>query len=233
MYDKETERVRKRYDRISRFYDAFVWGIEGRLFRRLRKETLGRLEGRILEVGVGTGKNLQYYSSRAEVTGIDISARMLEKAKVRAKDSSAKVTLYEMDAQELTFGDSTFDYVVATFVLCSVPDPVRTAEEMRRVVKPRGKIILIEHVLSRYRLIALFEHVHNPLTSTLFGFNVNRDTKANIEKANLCIISDEELGLFDIFRRFTCSRGTCSGRFHYSFPDIALSILKGSTARGC
>lgn len=84
---------------------------------------------------------------------------------------------------------------------------MRRDDGMRRVVKPRGRIILIEHVLSRYRLIALFEHVHNPLTSTLFGFNVNRDTKGNIEKANLCIISDEEIGLFDIFRRFTCSKG--------------------------
>ncbi len=131
---------------------------------------------------------------------------MLEKAKSRVEGSKAAVTLRQMDAQQLEFKDNTFDYVVGTFVLCSIPNPVKAVMEMRRVVKPKGRIFLIEHVLSRYKLIALWEQVHNPLTRTLFGFNVNRDTRRNIEKAGLHILNDEELAFFDVFRRFTCSK---------------------------
>ena len=111
-----------------------------------------------------------------------------------------------MDAENLNFTDSEFDYVVATFALCSVPDPVRTVKEMKRVLKPNGRIILIEHVLSKNKLIALLERLHNPLTSGLLGFNVDRDTKSNIEKAGVRVERDENLALLDVFRKFTCPK---------------------------
>jgi len=78
---------------------------------------------------------------------------------------------------------------------------------MKRVLKKDGQIIFIEHVLSGNRFIALLEHIYNPLTRTLFGFNVNRDTKSNIEKARLKINKDEKLAFHDVFRKFTCSKG--------------------------
>ena len=105
----------------------------------------------------------------------------------------------------MDFEDNSFDYVIATFVFCSVPDPVKGLEEIRRVLKPEGRIILIEHVLSNYKTIAVFEHLHNPITKTFFGFNVNRDTKNNILKAGIKIEEDKELALFDVFRKFTCT----------------------------
>lgn len=200
---QDTTKVQRKYDRIAKYYDFFKNQIEKRLFRRLRRETLERLSGEILEIGVGTGKNLPFYNKKAKVVAIDISPNMLEKAKNRAKDLSLNVRFHIMDAENLNFADSEFNYVVATFVLCSVPDPIRTLKEMKRVLKTSGKIILLEHVLSNNRLIALWEHIHNPFTSTFLGFNVNRDTRSNIEKAGVEIKRDDNLAFLDIFRRFT------------------------------
>ena len=205
MYS-ETIRVQKRYDRFARFYDAVEFLIERKLFKKLRKETLNKLQGKILDIGIGTGKNLPYYNAKAEVTGIDISRKMLEKAKKKAKTLGIKVKIHLMDAQRLKFKDNSFDYVIGTFVLCSIPDPVKAASEMKRVVKKNGKIILMEHVLSKYWPIALWEKIHNPVTKRLFGFNVNRDTKQNIIKSGLHVNKDERLAFFDVFRRFTCTK---------------------------
>jgi demethylmenaquinone methyltransferase/2-methoxy-6-polyprenyl-1,4-benzoquinol methylase len=206
VYDKATQKTKKRYDRFSRFYDGMEVFVEKRLFKNFRKETLGKLNGKMLEIGVGTGKNLPHYNSKAEVTGIDLSSGMLEKAKVKGEKLKLDVKLYEMDAQKLKFKNNSFDYVVGSFVLCSIPDPVKALKEIRRVVKPKGKIIFLEHVLSKYKLLAFWEHLHNPITSQVFGFNVNRDTKQNIIKSGLDINYDERLAFFDVFRRFTCSK---------------------------
>jgi ubiquinone/menaquinone biosynthesis C-methylase UbiE len=203
---KETIKVQERYDRVAKIYDFFEGWIEKRLFAKFRKDMLGSLQGDILEIGVGTGKNLSYYNPKAKVTAVDISPRMIDRAIGRAECIDLNVTFYCMDAQKLEFPHELFDYVVDTFVLCSVPDPVKTLKEMKRVLKKNGRIILIEHVLSKNKAIALWEHIHNPLTRRVFGFNVNRDTRRNIEKAKLTINKDEHLALSDVFRKFTCSR---------------------------
>lgn len=203
---QETARAKARYDRIARFYDLMETLVETRLFKRYREETLENLEGDILEIGVGTGKNLPFYSSKARVTAIDISPRMMKGAKVRASSVNPQVHLQLMDAEHLEFPDRSFDYVVGTFVLCSIPDPVGALREMKRVVRKDGKILFVEHVLSKRRAVAIIENLINPLVRMLFGFNVNRDTRSNIEKAGLFVNVDEELAMGDVFRRFTCAR---------------------------
>ncbi|MBR9680460.1 MAG: class I SAM-dependent methyltransferase [Candidatus Altiarchaeota archaeon] len=204
MNEKATQRVQKRYDRIAKFYDGFESLVEKRFFGKFRANTFNKLEGKILEVGVGTGKNLRYYNKRAKVTGIDISQNMLKRAVQKNKDLGLNAKLYQMDAQKMKFKSNTFDYVVSSFVFCSIPEPIQALKEVKRVMKKGGTAIFIEHVLSKYKLIALLEHIHNPLTSRLFGFNVNRNTRKNIEEANLKIVKDKNLAFFDVFRKFTC-----------------------------
>ncbi|MFQ5475352.1 MAG: methyltransferase domain-containing protein, partial [Candidatus Nanoarchaeia archaeon] len=201
-----TEFVKNRYDYYSKFYDIFEFFPE-MLFRRWRKKYIALLKGSILEVGVGTGKNLQYYSKESKVTGIDFSSKMLAKAIKESNRLKSDHSLLQMDAQRLQFKDNTFDSVLCTFVLCSVPNPVRALKEMKRVCKPNGNIMIIEHVLSKNRLIAFFQRIHNPITLFLFGFNITRDTVSNIKKAGLKIMTEKNLTSNDVFKLVICRPG--------------------------
>ncbi len=209
--NKQTLKVQKKYDRISYFYDFLENIIEKSRFSKWRKELLKNLKGNILEIGVGTGKNLKYYNKNAKITGIDISPKMLERAKKKIKELKNKnIRLLLMDAQNLKFKPNTFDYIVNTFVLCSVPEPVKVLKEMKKVLKKNGKILMLEHVKSNHFLIKIFQHIHNPITKILFGFNVNRDTIKNIKKAGFKNIKQKNLAFFDVFKRIeikNCERG--------------------------
>lgn len=136
-----------KYNRIAPVYDLIDLPLELFFFRRWRKEALSGLTGKVLEVGIGTGRNLKYYPLHSSVIGIDYSERMLEKARKKATGMK-NVTLLLMDAEHLEFPDNSFDYIVSTFVLCSVPDPVKALKEIRRVLKPSGELIAIEYIHS-------------------------------------------------------------------------------------
>lgn len=180
---KHTETIKKRYDRISSLFDV----IDHMIRDSWRKDLLENLQGNILEVGVGTGANLRYYPANVHVTGIDFSPKMLAKAYEKVNRSKAKVVLREMDAQHMDFPDNTFDAVVSTCVFCSVPNPVKGFQEIRRVVKPDGKIVMLEHMRSENGLVGKMLDLINPLTVRIVGANVNRKTIKNIEKAGLKI----------------------------------------------
>jgi ubiquinone/menaquinone biosynthesis C-methylase UbiE len=139
-----TEKIKKRYNRTAIFYDM----MDRMIPTDLRRKALSEAGGKVLEVGVGTRKNLQYYPADCEVTGIDFSPGMLAKAREKVQLAKVPVTLLEMDAENMDFADNMFDTVVATCVFCSVPHPVEGLKEVRRVCKPEGKIILLEHVRS-------------------------------------------------------------------------------------
>ena len=147
----------------------------------------------MLEVGVGTGKNLNYYPEGVEATGIDFSPRMLTKAEKRANDLGIEVDLKEMDAQQLSFPDHSFDTVFATFVFCSVPDPVLGLREMRRVCKPDGILLLLEHMRPGNRLLGLVFDALNPMVVRMMGANINRKTMDNIREAGWTVEVEEHL----------------------------------------
>ena len=178
-----TAKTRERYDRVARFYDQMERGSERR-FGPMRAALWSRVTGpRVLEAGVGTGKNMPSYPPGMAITAIDLSPRMLERAEARAKRLNAAVTLQLADVQALPFPDQSFDTVVATFVFCSVPDPVLGLAELRRTLTPGGQLLLLEHVLSRRPFLRLLMRLANPLAVRMAGANINRETVANVERA--------------------------------------------------
>jgi SAM-dependent methyltransferase len=134
----QTTHTRRAYDRHARFYDALEWPVEQLLYRRWRKALWQRIEGpEVIEIGVGTGKNVPYYPEGVQVTAVDLSEGMLARARRALQRHPEKaVALYLMDAERLDFDDDTFDEAVATFVFCSVPDP-RAPACRRRGARPR------------------------------------------------------------------------------------------------
>jgi ubiquinone/menaquinone biosynthesis C-methylase UbiE len=183
------EKIRRRYDRVAAIYDIFEHPMELMALKKWRKEIADELAGCVLEVGVGTGKNIAYYPENLDITAIDFSGKMLEKAKNRADKLKKDVTLIQMDVQNLTFPDNSFDYIFTTCVFCSVPDPVKGLSEIRRVCKPDGRIIMIEHVRSKNKVIGALMDFLNPIIVNLYGANINRRTVNNVMLAGFTEIS--------------------------------------------
>lgn len=146
--DKQTEKIKRRYNRVSIIYDLLEKPMEAMALGKWRIEVMKELSGKVLEVGVGTGKNIEFYPSHLNITGIDFSERMMKRAINKATELKKDVQFELMDVQEMTFADETFDSIFTTCVFCSVPDPIKGLQEMKRVCKKGGKIILIEHVRS-------------------------------------------------------------------------------------
>ncbi len=189
------EAVTRAYDRAARFYDIYDAPMEAFGTRRRRRRLLRRATGRVLEVGVGTGRNLEHYPHGVEIVGIDVSEGMLERARRRAAGRSG-VTLLHADAQDLPFADDSFDTAVATCVFCSVADPVRGLRELKRVVRPSGRVLLLEHVRPRNPILGKIADLLSPLTRRIFGFNVNRRTEDNIAAAGLEIVDVRRSGVW-------------------------------------
>jgi len=193
--DMATEVVRKRYDRRAPLYDLMEGFAEMLGLGKWRKEQWGKVAaGSILEVGVGTGKNFPYYPPDTEITAIDFSEKMLSRARDKACKQGIKVRLLPMDVQKLDFVDNTFDNVVATFVFCSVPDPLKGLAEVKRVCKPGGKVILLEHVLSANRPMAGLMNRANPVVAKIMGANINRRTVENVTRSGLVVERVTDLG---------------------------------------
>lgn len=192
--------TRKRYQRNSAWYDKMGRLMEKRLLpwrKRIWELATGP---KILEVGIGTGRNLALVPSNFQVTGIDLTPGMLEKAQRRAAELGVQVDLQIGDVQRLTFADASFDTIIATCVFCSVPDPILGFREIKRVLKPKGKLILLEHMRSPNPVMGKFMDLINPLMVRLMGANINRRTLENIQSADLEIKESEDLDRSGMFK---------------------------------
>lgn len=198
--DNRTETIRKRYDRVAKIYDFMEKPMEVSKFSNWRKEAIKELYGNVLEVGVGTGKNIEYYPESLKVTGIDFSSKMLEKARKKSQKLNQEIRLIQMDAQNMEFEDNSFDSVYTTCVFCSVPNPVKGLKEIRRICKENGKIVMLEHVRSEKQLIGALMDIFNPVTVGAYGANINRRTVSNIESAGFKNIEVVDLWL-DIVKK--------------------------------
>jgi len=189
-----SNRTRRRYDRLAFAYDVLEAPLERLRFAGWRKRLRNRIAGpAALEVGVGTGKNFPYYPSGVQVVGIDLSPHMLMRARRKTSKLDLNVDLREMDVQSLDIPDHCFDTVFATFVFCSVPDPVAGLRELRRICKPSGRLLLIEHMRPENIVLGLIFDVLNPMVVRMMGANINRRTMDNILSAGWTVRIEENL----------------------------------------
>ncbi|HKK44920.1 MAG TPA: class I SAM-dependent methyltransferase [Balneolaceae bacterium] len=207
---KQTQHTRNRYNAFSTIYDLMEWPIEQFLYRPWRTKLWDQVKGpKVLEIGIGTGKNISYHPKDISITGIDLSPKMLQHARKYAGQSHVEnLDLLEMDAQQLTFPDNTFDDTVATFAFCSVPDPVLGLQEALRVTKTGGHLFLLEHMRSKNSGLASLMKMLDAPIHYLMGVHIARKTVENVEKAGWHIDNVEELTAGGIFRMIKAVKKT-------------------------
>jgi len=210
----ETRREQERYDRQARWYDVAVAPMEALAFLGLRRRLWSAVDGsrRVLEIGVGTGRNLAHYPTASRTVALDLSPEMLKRAARKATRAGRSVDLLLADTQHLPFKDNVFDVVLATLVFCSVPDPVRGLAEAGRVTRRDGQVVLLEHVRADNGLLGTAMDALNRLT-VRGGEYVNRDTAANVRKAGLEITREEKhrMGIVKLLQARPCAEAAAKG----------------------
>jgi ubiquinone/menaquinone biosynthesis C-methylase UbiE len=171
----ETERVRRLQDKEAPRYDRQMGFFDRILFAGGREWACSRVEGEVLELAVGTGRNLPYYPADVRLTGIELSPQMLEIGKKRAEELGRDVVLRIGDAQALAFEDQSFDTVILTFGLCTIPDDRGALGEAHRVLRPGGRLVLLEHVRSPSLAVRAVQRALDPLSVRFAADHLVRD----------------------------------------------------------
>lgn len=191
------------FDALASGYDLFMWPLEQALFARLRQRALRALRPStssclVLEVGVGTGANLPFYPASNRVVAVDASAEMLTIARCRWTRDQVRcaVRLSQIDAHHLAFRDATFDEAIGSFLLCNVTDPPAVLKEMRRVLRPGGRLLLLEHVRGAHPWVArLTDLLDLPWHAWSRNCHLNRETEAAVASAGFTIARSERYAL--------------------------------------
>ena len=171
----ETERVRKIQDKAAPKYDRTMSRWDKLLFGGGREWVCSHARGDVLEIAIGTGRNLPHYPAEVRLTAIELSPEMLKIARKRAADLSRDVDLREGNAEALDFPDASFDTVVCTFALCTIPDDRKAVAEAKRVLKPGGRFVAIEHVGSPIGIVRAVEKMLEPLTLRFEADHLTRE----------------------------------------------------------
>jgi ubiquinone/menaquinone biosynthesis C-methylase UbiE len=177
----ETERVRRIWEKLAPRYDKDIMRFEKILFSGGREWVCSQARGKVLDIGVGTGRNLEHYPKGIRLTGIDISAPMLDIARHRASRLGREVDLREGDAQALEFANANFDTVVFTLSLCSIPDDGKAISEAKRVLRPGGRLLLLEHVASPRWLVRTVQRLLDWITVRTVGDHLVRDPLVHVQ----------------------------------------------------
>jgi ubiquinone/menaquinone biosynthesis C-methylase UbiE len=173
----ETERIRRVYDDRAATYDRSL-GIGDRLLLGRFRHAFGALlAGETIEIGIGSGLNIPFYSPAVtRAVGVDLSQEMLQHAHARASDIGIPFALVQADAEALPFPDAAFDTVAISLALCTIPDPAKALRELDRVCRAEGRIVMLEHVRSTARPLAALQRALSPLNERAIGCHLDRDT---------------------------------------------------------
>jgi ubiquinone/menaquinone biosynthesis C-methylase UbiE len=183
----------RQYQRIAPFYDLLELPFEYGRYRRLRRLVFDGLWGRILDAGIGTGRNMEFYPRGAEVVGIDFSPAMLARAARRRRESSATIELREMEVTRLDFPADSFDAAVATFLFCVLPDELQrpALRELARVVRAGGIVRLLDYVRPERRLRRAIASLWEPWMAWAYGASFDRRTGEHMLEAGLELVKAE------------------------------------------
>ena len=179
----ETEHLRAKWDKYAPRYDKDIGFFERLQFAGGRQWVCSQARGEVLEVAVGTGLNLPCYPEEVRLTGIDLSPGMLGVARTRAAELGRDVVLREGNAEQLPFEDATFDTVVCTLGLCGIPDDGAAVAEMYRVLRPGGRLLLLDHIGSHHRLIHFGQRLLEKITVRTIGDYQTRRPLPLVEQA--------------------------------------------------
>jgi ubiquinone/menaquinone biosynthesis C-methylase UbiE len=192
------QEISQKYDRFAQWFDL-VEGVPDLLgVRKLRQRVLRQASGRVLEVAVGTGKNLRYYPRGCQIIAVDLSREMLNIARKRAGKLSIDVSLLLGDAQALPFFDHSFDTVVSSLSTCTFPEPVIALQEMARVCRKDGRVLLVEHGRSNREWLARWQDRHADQFAKPLGCHWNRQPLELVGQAGLKVNKSRRvfLGVF-------------------------------------
>jgi len=198
---EENLSLRAKYNITAMFYDILDYPWE-RVYREWRPGLLGDLRGKVLEAGVGTGRNFQYYHQSVELTGVDLSDVMLRKAAKKAKKANCKIELLHDDASIMRLVDSNqYDWVISTFLCCVMPDEFQPMAlgQFSRVLKPGGKFRLLEMVYSKNRKIRRRQDLFASFVEKVYGARFDRKTVQYIEESAELEITDKRFLKDDVY----------------------------------
>ena len=191
--------IRQKYEAFAPWYDVMEAIPELLGLRKLRRELLRHASGKTLEVAAGTGKNFRYYPGTCQITVVDLSPAMLQRARKRAENLGLSMTFQIMDAEVLAFPDQSFDTVVSSLTSCTFPDPVAALREMARVCRAHGRILLLEHGRSNREWLGRWQDRRAERHARQLGCHWNRQPLEFVRQAGLSL---------------SATRRTCFGVFH-------------------
>ena len=186
-------------ERSAKIYNFLLKPFEKK-FSLLRPRLTKGLEGRVLEIGTGTGANLKYYPRTCKTIGIDLNYKFLKEAK------KYNIPLLQMDAENLAFKDKSFDYVIAPLCFCTIPDQEKAFSEVYRVLKPNGELRMMEHMKSDSYILSIFQTILNPLNKLIFGCELTRKTIKSLKKSGLNLKYEKDIWIYDVFREIRAIR---------------------------
>jgi ubiquinone/menaquinone biosynthesis C-methylase UbiE len=195
----ETERIRALYEKEAPKYDRTMGRWDRILFTGNREWVCAQASGEVLEIAIGTGRNLGFYPEDVRLTGVELSPPMIEIARQRAAELGREVELRLGDAQALDFPDASFDTVICTYSLCTIPDDQAAVREAKRVLRPGGKFVLAEHVRSPMGIVRGVEKLIEPLAVRFGGDHLTREPLEHLEAEGFVVeeVKRSRLGIVE------------------------------------
>ncbi|HVC07024.1 MAG TPA: methyltransferase domain-containing protein [Solirubrobacterales bacterium] len=199
-HSAETERIRRLYEKEAPKFDRSMGRWDRTLFAGSREWVCAQASGDVLEIAIGTARNLPFYPADIRLTGVELSPAMIEVAQEQAEKLDREVDLRVGDAEALEFADASFDTVICTYSLCTIPDDRAAVREAKRVLRPGGKFVLAEHVRSPIWVVRMIERLIEPLAVRFGGDHLTREPLEHLEAEGFRVeeVKRSKLGIVEL-----------------------------------